>query len=52
MSRPSALRNWVLKTACVEKYVGKDGKQALGGTCLNVGCIPSKALLDSFLEIP
>ncbi|HDZ55146.1 MAG TPA: dihydrolipoyl dehydrogenase [Pseudomonas xinjiangensis] len=36
-----------LKTACVEKYVGKDGKSALGGTCLNVGCIPSKALLDS-----
>lgn len=36
-----------LKVACVEKYVGKDGKQALGGTCLNVGCIPSKALLDS-----
>ncbi|QJD57939.1 dihydrolipoyl dehydrogenase [Pseudomonas sp. gcc21] len=36
-----------LKTACVEEYVGKDGKQALGGTCLNVGCIPSKALLDS-----
>src|SRR5205085_5930027 len=30
-----------LKTACVEKY------PALGGTCLNVGCIPSKALLDS-----
>ncbi len=36
-----------LKTACVEKYVGKDGKMALGGTCLNIGCIPSKALLDS-----
>ncbi len=36
-----------LKTACVEKWVGKDGKLALGGTCLNVGCIPSKALLDS-----
>ncbi len=36
-----------LKTACVEKWTGKDGKQALGGTCLNVGCIPSKALLDS-----
>lgn len=35
------------KTACVEKYKGKDGKLALGGTCLNVGCIPSKALLDS-----
>ncbi|MFZ2288371.1 MAG: dihydrolipoyl dehydrogenase [Halopseudomonas yangmingensis] len=36
-----------LKTACVEKYTGKDGKMALGGTCLNVGCIPSKALLDT-----
>ncbi|MFC5743404.1 dihydrolipoyl dehydrogenase [Dyella tabacisoli] len=36
-----------LKTACVDAFVGKDGKQALGGTCLNVGCIPSKALLDS-----
>jgi len=30
-----------LKTAIVEKY------NTLGGTCLNVGCIPSKALLDS-----
>ncbi|MCO6461319.1 MAG: dihydrolipoyl dehydrogenase [Saprospiraceae bacterium] len=30
-----------LKTAIVEKY------KSLGGTCLNVGCIPSKALLDS-----
>jgi dihydrolipoamide dehydrogenase len=30
-----------LKVACVEKHV------SLGGTCLNVGCIPSKALLDS-----
>ncbi|GLX14483.1 MULTISPECIES: dihydrolipoyl dehydrogenase [Pseudomonadaceae] len=36
-----------LKTACIEKYQDKDGKTALGGTCLNVGCIPSKALLDS-----
>ena len=36
-----------LKTACIEKYQGADGKVALGGTCLNVGCIPSKALLDS-----
>ena len=36
-----------LKTACIEKYQDKDGKVALGGTCLNVGCIPSKALLDS-----
>ncbi|HVP15706.1 MAG TPA: dihydrolipoyl dehydrogenase, partial [Terriglobales bacterium] len=30
-----------MKTACVEKYA------SLGGTCLNVGCIPSKALLES-----
>jgi dihydrolipoamide dehydrogenase len=36
-----------LKTACIDAWAGKDGKQALGGTCLNVGCIPSKALLDS-----
>ncbi|MCL6271132.1 dihydrolipoyl dehydrogenase [Sansalvadorimonas sp. 2012CJ34-2] len=36
-----------LKTACVEKWVDSKGKALLGGTCLNVGCIPSKALLDS-----
>ena len=36
-----------LKTACVDAWAGADGKAALGGTCLNVGCIPSKALLDS-----
>ena len=36
-----------LKTACIDAWAGKDGKAALGGTCLNVGCIPSKALLDS-----
>ena len=36
-----------LKTACVEKWLSDDGKPVLGGTCLNVGCIPSKALLDS-----
>jgi dihydrolipoamide dehydrogenase len=36
-----------LKTACIDDFVGKDGKPSLGGTCLNVGCIPSKALLDS-----
>jgi len=35
------------KTACIEKWVTKDGKTSLGGTCLNVGCIPSKALLES-----
>ena len=36
-----------LKTACVDERVNEEGKPALGGTCLNVGCIPSKALLDS-----
>ena len=36
-----------LKTACIDRWVGKNGKPAVGGTCLNVGCIPSKALLDS-----
>ena len=35
------------KTVCIEKWIGKDGKPSLGGTCLNVGCIPSKALLES-----
>jgi dihydrolipoamide dehydrogenase len=36
-----------LKTACIDAAIGKDGKPELGGTCLRVGCIPSKALLDS-----
>ena len=36
-----------LNTAVVEKWINKQGKPALGGTCLNVGCIPSKALLES-----
>lgn len=36
-----------LSTACVESWINDDEKPALGGTCLNVGCIPSKALLDS-----
>ncbi|QOW23626.1 dihydrolipoyl dehydrogenase [Lysobacter sp. H23M47] len=36
-----------LKVACVDAGLGKDDKPALGGTCLRVGCIPSKALLDS-----
>ncbi|HSM11219.1 MAG TPA: dihydrolipoyl dehydrogenase [Lysobacter sp.] len=35
------------KVACIDAALGKDGKPALGGTCLRVGCIPSKALLDS-----
>jgi len=36
-----------LNTACVEGWINKQGKPALGGTCLNVGCIPSKALLEA-----
>jgi len=36
-----------MKVACIEKRINKQGKPALGGTCLNIGCIPSKALLDS-----
>ena len=36
-----------LKTACVDNFINSDGKYSLGGTCLNVGCIPSKALLES-----
>jgi len=39
-----------LKTACVEKWRDPNGEMALGGTCLNVGCIPSKALLASSEE--
>ena len=36
-----------LKTACIEKWLNKKNQTVYGGTCLNVGCIPSKALLDS-----
>ena len=36
-----------LATACIDEWTGADGKPALGGTCTNVGCIPSKALLQS-----
>jgi dihydrolipoamide dehydrogenase len=36
-----------LSTACIEQWKTPAGKPALGGTCLNVGCIPSKALLES-----
>jgi dihydrolipoamide dehydrogenase len=36
-----------MKTACIDKWLNSNGKPVLGGTCLNVGCIPSKALLDS-----
>jgi dihydrolipoamide dehydrogenase len=36
-----------LRTACIDDWVRADGKPAPGGTCTNVGCIPSKALLQS-----
>jgi len=36
-----------LATACIDEWQGADGKPAPGGTCTNVGCIPSKALLQS-----
>jgi dihydrolipoamide dehydrogenase len=36
-----------LSVACVEQWKTPKGDYALGGTCLNVGCIPSKALLES-----
>jgi dihydrolipoamide dehydrogenase len=36
-----------LSTACIDEAKSADGKPALGGTCTNVGCIPSKALLQS-----
>src|SRR5437588_5488916 len=35
------------RTACIDDWSTADGKPALGGTCTNVGCIPSKALLQS-----
>ncbi|MDA1299272.1 MAG: dihydrolipoyl dehydrogenase [Proteobacteria bacterium] len=36
-----------LNTACIDKWLTSDNKPAFGGTCLNVGCIPSKALLEA-----
>ena len=36
-----------LKVACVDEWTNFDGSRTLGGTCLNAGCIPSKALLES-----
>ena len=36
-----------LKVACVDEWKNTDGSYAFGGTCLNAGCIPSKALLES-----
>ena len=36
-----------LKVACIDEWKNPDGTHAWGGTCLNAGCIPSKALLES-----
>ncbi len=36
-----------LSVACIDEWKNKDGKNAFGGTCLNAGCIPSKAMLES-----
>lgn len=35
-----------MSVACVDKSIDSEGSATLGGTCLNWGCIPSKALLD------
>jgi dihydrolipoamide dehydrogenase len=46
---PAAIRaaQLGLKAACVDNWTAADGGRPFGGTCLNVGCIPSKALLES-----
>ena len=36
-----------LKTACIDEWKNAEAKSSPGGTCLNVGCIPSKALIES-----
>ena len=36
-----------LSVACIDEWRNRDGSSALGGTCLNAGCIPSKVLLES-----
>ena len=36
-----------LSVACIDDWKNRDGSTAFGGTCLNAGCIPSKALLES-----
>jgi dihydrolipoamide dehydrogenase len=46
---PAAIRAAQLgmSVACVDEWINSDGTKPFGGTCLNVGCIPSKALLES-----
>ena len=46
---PAAIRatQLGLSAACIDDFKNADGTAPFGGTCLNVGCIPSKALLES-----
>jgi dihydrolipoamide dehydrogenase len=46
---PTALRaaQLGLTVACIDDWKNEEGQRVFGGTCLNVGCIPSKALLES-----
>ncbi|MBL6750710.1 MAG: dihydrolipoyl dehydrogenase [Nevskia sp.] len=46
---PAAIRAAQLgmKVLCIDGWVNHDGSYSFGGTCLNAGCIPSKALLES-----
>jgi dihydrolipoamide dehydrogenase len=46
---PAALRAGQnkLTVACIDEWKNRDGSATFGGTCLNAGCIPSKALLES-----
>ncbi len=46
---PAAIRaaQHGLTAACIDDWQNYDGSRAFGGTCLNAGCIPSKALLES-----
>ena len=41
-----------LSVACIDEWKNRDGSTAFGGTCLNAGCIPSKALLESTELLP
>ena len=46
---PAAIRaaQLGLRAACIDDWKNEEGQRLFGGTCLNVGCIPSKALLES-----
>lgn len=46
---PAAIRaaQLGLSAACIDDWKNDEGQRVFGGTCLNVGCIPSKALLES-----